>query len=80
MTDILHLFTPQVWMKQALCVGMPTRHFFPELGDRKEQIDNLKAAKQMCLRCPVKGQCLAYGKETRSAGLWGGVVLRGKGA
>ena len=36
-----------------------------------------KLAKEMCLRCPIKEQCLEYALEAREmSGIWGGLTYR----
>ena len=36
-----------------------------------------KLAKQMCLRCPLKSQCLDYALEAKEmGGIWGGMTYR----
>jgi len=36
-----------------------------------------KLAKQMCLRCPLKSQCLDYALEAKEmGGIWGGLTYR----
>lgn len=64
------------WYAQAACRGMPTEWWFPELGMPDRQRRNFYKAKAICADCPVKEQCLKYGKETGSMGLWGGVTLQ----
>jgi WhiB family redox-sensing transcriptional regulator len=67
------------FMSQGACIGYPTRWWFPEHGDEKEQQDQLKTAKEICNNCPVRLQCYEFGSRTGSAGVWGGVTLdRGK--
>lgn len=55
------------WYRDALCAQIGWEVFFPEKGE------NAKEAKQVCLRCPVREQCLrealANGEEF---GIWGG--------
>lgn len=36
-----------------------------------------KLAKEMCLRCPLKSQCLDYALEAKEmGGIWGGLTYR----
>jgi WhiB family redox-sensing transcriptional regulator len=47
--------------------------WFPELGDPG---NGAAQAKKICFACPVKVECLEYGIDTKSYGIWGGVTLR----
>jgi WhiB family transcriptional regulator, redox-sensing transcriptional regulator len=57
------------WQKKGNCRDAPTYLFFPGRRDRVL----LDAAKAICADCPVKRQCLQYGLDTGSAGVWGGL-------
>lgn len=61
----------QVWQELALCAETDPESFFPEKGG------STKDAKQVCLRCEVKDQCLEYAlaREERF-GIWGGLSER----
>ena len=63
------------FMSQGACIGHPTRWWFPEHGDNKDNQINLKTAKQISNTCRVKLQCREYGERTGSCGVWGGVTL-----
>ena len=62
-------------MQYGACIGHPTRWWFPEFGDKKEQTRNTKKAKLICNTCQVKKQCLKFGEQTGSCGIWGGLSL-----
>ncbi len=66
-----NLYTP-LFFKDALCKGAPQDWFFPEFSGNHRGI---RQAKQLCSTCPVSEQCLAYGMETNSSGVWGGITL-----
>ncbi len=66
-----NLYTP-LFFKDALCKGAPQDWFFPEFSGNHRGI---RQAKQLCSTCPVSEQCLAYGVETKSSGVWGGITL-----
>ena len=66
-----NLYTP-LFFKDALCKGAPQEWFFPEFSGNHRGI---RQAKQLCSTCPVSEQCLAYGMETNSSGVWGGITL-----
>lgn len=55
------------------CLGHPHHMWFPELGDPG---NGAVQAKKICFTCPVKVECLEYGIDTKSYGIWGGVTLR----
>lgn len=49
---------------------MDTRIFFPARGEP------CAAAQAVCGSCPVARECLEYGVETDSLGIWGGTSER----
>ena len=55
------------------CLGHPHNLWFPELGDPGS---GSMQAKRICSTCPVKVECLEYGIDTKSYGIWGGITLR----
>ena len=55
------------------CLGHPHHMWFPELGDPG---NGAVEAKKICSTCPVKVECLEYGIDTKSYGIWGGITLR----
>ena len=55
------------------CLGHPHHMWFPELGDPG---NGAVEAKKICSTCPVKQECLEYGIDTKSYGIWGGITLR----
>lgn len=59
------------WQLEAECRGMPWPVFFPPHGKRRSS----EAAKAVCARCPVKGECLEYALSNRiEFGIWGGTA------
>ena len=61
------------WHERAACRGMDVEVFFPEVGGQFQ----VKAAKQVCARCPVTAECLACALESGlSHGVWGGLSAR----
>lgn len=65
------------WQDLAACKGMdPTLFFGPEHAETvKEKRDREETAKAVCVRCPVKQECLEYALEAREAyGIWGGMT------
>ncbi len=55
------------------CLGHPHHRWFPELGDPG---NGAVQAKKICSTCKVKTECLEYGIDTKSYGIWGGITLR----
>lgn len=58
------------WMRDALCREHPEISWFPELGEDAEP------AKQVCRRCAVMPECLAYATATGQQGIWGATSAR----
>ena len=60
------------WRKQALCVGLDIAMFYPEKQGRKAE------GVTLCLRCPVRVDCLAYVLDAQiyseDYGVWGGTT------
>jgi WhiB family redox-sensing transcriptional regulator len=61
------LTEPATWRKQAACREMDTDMFFPDRGTSTAD------AKSVCLRCPVRIDCLTYSLEAAEKfGIFGG--------
>ncbi|UFQ14314.1 MULTISPECIES: WhiB family transcriptional regulator [Streptomyces] len=72
------------WLQRAACVDEDPELFFP-VGTTGPALRDLAAAKSVCARCPVRGECLSWALRTgQAAGVWGGTceeeraVLRGE--
>jgi WhiB family redox-sensing transcriptional regulator len=63
------------WRLKALCRGMDTNIFFPELG---VDIKQIHAIKELCESCPVNVECLesALNTEMDLYGFYGGKSAR----
>ena len=63
------------WRLEALCRGMDTNVFFPELG---VDIKHIRAIKEICGSCPVNVECLesALNTEMDLYGFYGGKSAR----
>ena len=73
MSDIYPAYTGDLeWLKSASCKGMPTDWWHPSQG----RSDVAGLARAVCETCPHTSQCLEYGVETKSSGIYGGVLLR----
>ena len=59
------------WQDRALCAQTDPEAFFPEKGG------STREAKQVCLSCEVRAECLEYalGNDERF-GIWGGLSER----
>lgn len=64
------------WQHRAACRGEDSSVFFaPNYFERKEEKEAREAkAKALCVRCPVRLECLDYALRTREPhGIWGGL-------
>ncbi|WP_328484809.1 WhiB family transcriptional regulator [Streptomyces sp. NBC_00377] len=60
------------WLRAAACVGEDPELFFP-VGTTGPALREATAAKRVCARCPVRGECLSYALGTaQTSGVWGG--------
>jgi WhiB family transcriptional regulator, redox-sensing transcriptional regulator len=70
------------WFERAGCAGEDPEVFFP-LGTTPLAMAQLRTAKSICSRCPVRTECLQWALETNQAtGVWGGLSeeeRRGRG-
>jgi WhiB family redox-sensing transcriptional regulator len=61
------------WSDQAACLTAEPETFFP-VGSGGAALDEVSAAKAICARCPVLGECRAYALSSRQPfGVWGGL-------
>lgn len=77
------------WMDKAKCRNTPD-NFFPNLSTRSLRNNNTNGTEEWyqekviplqikyCNKCPVAQQCLEYGLDTGSEGIWGGQLLLGR--
>lgn len=55
------------WVEDALCAQTNPDAFYPEKGG------STREAKQVCLGCPVRSECLEYAMDRGERfGIWGG--------
>jgi len=60
------------WAQRAACVDSDPDLFFP-VGTTGPAERETLAAKQVCFRCPVIDECLAWALDTgQASGVWGG--------
>ena len=63
------------WQETAACIDQPLELFFPKPGEHSK----VKAAKQICNRCPVIEQCATYAlsfADRTLGGIWAGMTER----
>jgi WhiB family redox-sensing transcriptional regulator len=66
-------FLPPSWMKEGRCAEVDTELFFPEKGDSA----SATAARNICMQCEVRVQCLEYALNNNERyGIWGGTNER----
>jgi WhiB family redox-sensing transcriptional regulator len=59
---------PEPWQVRALCAQTDPEAFFPVPGG------SVREAKAVCLRCPVRAECLAFAlAHDERHGVWGGM-------
>jgi len=69
--DVLNITTPPEWMTDGVCAQVDPELWFPEKGG------STREAKQLCARCPVHPECLAYAlAHDERFGIWGGASER----
>jgi WhiB family redox-sensing transcriptional regulator len=64
------------WQHYGACRGEDSVFFFaPNYFEKRAQKNAREAvAKALCVRCPVRDQCLDYALEMREVhGIWGGL-------
>jgi len=70
--NLFEAMQPKPWAKQGACASPTSEHidkFYPE--STKHGGNHLKPARELCLRCPVRYECLTYGID-EPWGVWGG--------
>jgi WhiB family transcriptional regulator, redox-sensing transcriptional regulator len=64
---------PDSWRERALCPQVDPELFFPRQGDPK----GARRAKNVCLHCEVRPECLQYAvTNDERFGIWGGLSER----
>lgn len=65
------------WQDEGLCRTLPVNTFF-DLEDARGRLrkDREAAAKQVCRRCPVLGECLTHALACEDFGIWGGTTAQ----
>jgi WhiB family redox-sensing transcriptional regulator len=63
---------PDQWRHQASCRSVDPDLFFP-VGTTGMALEQIDAAKAVCMDCPVNRPCLEYALATnQDSGVWGG--------
>lgn len=61
------------WRHRALCRDEDPELFFP-VGNSGPALLQIEEAKAVCMRCPVREQCLEFALASgQDAGVWGGL-------
>jgi WhiB family redox-sensing transcriptional regulator len=69
-----HDWDAEDWRDKASCRDTSPELFFP-IGTTGLALDQIDAAKQVCVECPVNHQCLEFALATnQEAGVWGGTT------
>jgi WhiB family redox-sensing transcriptional regulator len=61
------------WRHRAVCRGEDPELFFP-VGTAGSALLQVAEAKDVCRRCPVAAECLAWALEAGVIGVWGGTT------
>lgn len=60
------------WRDDAACRHTNAELFFPA-GSTGDAVDQIDAAKAVCMTCPVRAACLQFALESnQESGIWGG--------
>ena len=64
------------WQLLAACRGVDSSLFFHPEGERgAARSSREEAAKEVCMRCPVRSECAAHALSVREPyGVWGGLT------
>ncbi|MBY5163837.1 WhiB family transcriptional regulator [Salsipaludibacter albus] len=62
------------WRNQAACRNEDPDLFFP-IGSTGPAVEQADEAKQVCMTCSVREECLEYAlASNQDAGIWGGLT------
>jgi WhiB family redox-sensing transcriptional regulator len=65
---------PERWTEHAVCAQVGADFWHPERGGIT---DSVRAAKKVCMGCPVKQECLDYAlRRDERFGVWGGLTAQ----
>lgn len=60
------------WMARAICAGHTELFFAPHAERPPARLRREAAARQVCMRCPVRLDCRDHARVNLEYGLWGG--------
>jgi len=60
------------WMERAICGGHTELFFAPHAERPPARLRREAAARQVCMRCPVRLDCRDHARFNLEYGLWGG--------
>ena len=63
------------WMSRGACQHEDPELFFP-IASEGPALERVNAAIGICLRCPVRSECLSFGLTATREGIWGGTTQR----
>ena len=62
------------WRSLALCRDTDPTLFFP-VGTTGAALDQIAAAKSVCIQCAARAECLEFALDTnQDSGIWGGLT------
>ena len=71
--DRTHDWDSEAWRSRAACRDSDPELFFP-IGSTGMALDQIRAAKVVCMQCSVRTPCLEFALATnQEAGVWGGL-------
>lgn len=60
------------WLDGAICHGRTELFFAPHAERPPARLRREAAARQVCMRCPVRLDCRDHGRSNLEYGMWGG--------
>jgi WhiB family redox-sensing transcriptional regulator len=67
------------WMSRGACQREDPEIFFP-ITANGPALEQINAAKRICLCCAVRAACLSFGLKTSQDGIWGGTTREERSA
>jgi len=61
-----------VWMDQGICRALTDLFFAPHAERPPARLRREAAARQVCMRCPVRVDCRDHARRHLEYGMWGG--------
>ncbi len=71
-TEAIDLLARPAWMDHAICHGRTDLFFAPHAERPPARLRREAAARQVCLRCPVRAECRDHARVNLEYGMWGG--------